>query len=92
MVVITSTLTSSCWPQICHMLRGGNMDFGEITEVPSAPLHQGLTGSAWEVVPWDVMALQCGQDLDADQATTTAPLLSLTPVPTGERATTIQVP
>ena len=37
--------------QICHMLRGGDMEFGEITEV----------------VPWDVMALTCDQDLTAAQ-------------------------
>lgn len=38
--------------QICHQLRtGGHMDFGEITEV----------------VPWDILAHDCGQDLDADQ-------------------------
>ena len=37
--------------QICHMLRGGEMNFGEITEV----------------CPWDVWAEKCGQDLDADQ-------------------------
>jgi len=37
--------------QICHMLRGGDMSFGEITEV----------------VPWDVMAFQCGQDLNSSQ-------------------------
>jgi len=36
--------------QICHSLRsGGDMDFKEITEV----------------CPWDVMALDCGEDLDA---------------------------
>eukprot|EP00930_Biecheleria_cincta_P054998 TRINITY_DN41371_c0_g1_i1.p1 TRINITY_DN41371_c0_g1~~TRINITY_DN41371_c0_g1_i1.p1 ORF type:complete len:336 (+),score=53.78 TRINITY_DN41371_c0_g1_i1:52-1008(+) len=38
--------------QICHLLRsGGNMDFEEITEV----------------CPWDILALDCKQDLDADQ-------------------------
>ena len=38
--------------QIVHMLRTkGDMSFGEITEV----------------VPWDILAHECGQDLDADQ-------------------------
>ena len=38
--------------QICHMLRTNcDMDFGEITEV----------------VPWDILALDCGQRLDAPQ-------------------------
>lgn len=37
--------------QIVHMLRTkGDMNFGEITEV----------------VPWDILAHDCGQDLDAD--------------------------
>jgi hypothetical protein len=37
--------------QICHQLRtGGHMDFEEIVEV----------------CPWDILALDCGQDLDAD--------------------------
>merc|ERR1719491_2461871 len=38
--------------QIVHQLRtGGHMDFGEISEV----------------CPWDILALDCMQDLDADQ-------------------------
>ena len=38
--------------QIVHMLRSkGDMNFGEITEV----------------VPWDILAHDCGQDLDASQ-------------------------
>ena len=37
--------------QIVHLLRGGDMEFGEITER----------------CPWDIMALDCGQDLDAPQ-------------------------
>ena len=38
--------------QICHMLRTNcDMDFGEITEV----------------CPWDILAHDCRQDLDADQ-------------------------
>jgi len=37
--------------QICHQIRtGGHMDFGEIAEV----------------CPWDILAFDCGQDLDAD--------------------------
>ena len=49
--VVTYPKCGTTWmTQICHMLRGGNMDFNEITEV----------------CPWDVMALTCGQDLDAD--------------------------
>lgn len=37
---------------ICHLLRsGGSMDFDEISVV----------------VPWDILAYDCGQDLDADQ-------------------------
>eukprot|EP00928_Gymnodinium_smaydae_P009805 TRINITY_DN13677_c0_g1_i1.p1 TRINITY_DN13677_c0_g1~~TRINITY_DN13677_c0_g1_i1.p1 ORF type:complete len:325 (-),score=60.20 TRINITY_DN13677_c0_g1_i1:195-1169(-) len=37
--------------QICHQLRtGGHMDFEEITQV----------------CPWDILAFDCGQDLDAD--------------------------
>jgi hypothetical protein len=37
--------------QIVHMLRSkGDMNFGEITEV----------------IPWDILAHECGQDLDAD--------------------------
>jgi len=38
--------------QICHQLRSpGHMDFEEI----------------FEVCPWDILALDCGADLDADQ-------------------------
>jgi len=38
--------------QICHQIRSpGNMDFEEI----------------FDVVPWDIMALDCGVNLDADQ-------------------------
>lgn len=51
--VVTYPKCGTTWvTQICHQLRKpGHMDFGEITEV----------------VPWDVVALDCGQDLDADQ-------------------------
>jgi len=50
--VVTYPKCGTTWvTQICHQLRtGGHMDFGEITEV----------------CPWDVLALDCGQDLDAD--------------------------
>jgi aryl sulfotransferase len=45
--------TGTTWvTQICHSLRTrGDMAFDEITEV----------------VPWDICALDCGQDLDAEQ-------------------------
>ena len=51
--VVTYPKCGTTWmTQICHQLRtGGDEAFGEITEV----------------VPWDVLALDCGQDLDADQ-------------------------
>mmetsp|Transcript_7545 Transcript_7545/g.11364 ORF Transcript_7545/g.11364 Transcript_7545/m.11364 type:complete len:317 (-) Transcript_7545:9-959(-) len=51
--VATPPKTGTTWTmQICHALRTkGNSDFDEITAV----------------VPWDVAALDCGQDLDADQ-------------------------
>ena len=49
--VVTYPKCGTTWmTQICHQLRtGGDEAFGEITEV----------------VPWDVLALDCGQDLDA---------------------------
>lgn len=53
MFVATYPKCGTTWvTQICHQLRsGGHMDFGEISEV----------------CPWDIMALDCQQDLDADQ-------------------------
>ena len=50
--IVTHGKCGTTWmSQICHMLRGGDMNFGEITEV----------------VPFDVRAKLFGQDLDADQ-------------------------
>ena len=47
--------------QIVHSLRtGGSLDFGEITEV----------------VPWDILAHDCGQDLAAPQAVLNKPDVS----------------
>ena len=50
--VVTYPKCGTTWmTQICHSLRTkGSMDFGEITEV----------------CPWDILAFDCGQDLDAD--------------------------
>lgn len=52
--IVTYPKCGTTWmTQIAHGLRsGGDMKFGEITEV----------------VPWDTLALDCGQDLDADHA------------------------
>jgi len=51
--VVTYPKCGTTWmTQILHALRTrGSMDFGEITEV----------------VPWDISAYDCGQDLDASQ-------------------------
>ena len=44
--IVTFPKCGTTWmTQICHMLRGGDMNFGEITEV----------------CPWDEMAMICGQ-------------------------------
>ena len=52
--VVTYPKCGTTWvTQILHALRtAGSMDFGEITEV----------------VPWDILAHDCGQKLDAAQA------------------------
>mmetsp|Transcript_113931 Transcript_113931/g.368128 ORF Transcript_113931/g.368128 Transcript_113931/m.368128 type:complete len:330 (+) Transcript_113931:157-1146(+) len=52
--VVTYPKCGTTWvTQICHQLRSrGHMDFEEIAEV----------------CPWDILALDCGQDLDADHA------------------------
>jgi len=51
--VVTYPKCGTTWmTQIVHALRSsGNMDFGEITEI----------------APWDILAHDCGQDLDAEQ-------------------------
>ncbi|KOO27862.1 hypothetical protein Ctob_008452 [Chrysochromulina tobinii] len=51
--VVTYPKCGTTWmTQICQMLRSrGSMDFGEITEV----------------CPWDILAHDCGQNLDDDQ-------------------------
>lgn len=51
--VVTYPKCGTTWvTQILHALRtGSSMDFGEITEV----------------IPWDILAHDCGQDLDAPQ-------------------------
>jgi len=50
--VVTYPKCGTTWvTQICHQIRtGGHMDFEEIAEV----------------CPWDILAYDCGQDLDAD--------------------------
>ena len=55
--VVTYPKCGTTWvTQILHALRtAGSMDFGEITEV----------------VPWDILAHDCGQKLDAAQAALT---------------------
>mmetsp|Transcript_31174 Transcript_31174/g.58097 ORF Transcript_31174/g.58097 Transcript_31174/m.58097 type:complete len:367 (-) Transcript_31174:131-1231(-) len=52
-MIATYAKCGTTWTmQIVHQLRsGGDMSFEEITEA----------------MPWDVLALDCGQDLDADQ-------------------------
>jgi multisubunit Na+/H+ antiporter MnhC subunit len=51
--VVTYPKCGTTWmTQLVHMLRtNGDMDFGEITEV----------------VPWDILAYDCGQDLSVSQ-------------------------
>lgn len=51
--VVTYPKCGTTWvTQICHQLRsGGHMEFDEISTV----------------CPWDILAFDCGQDLDADQ-------------------------
>ena len=65
--------------QIVHMLRTrGDMGFGEITEV----------------IPWDILAWECGQDLDADHVAEPRAFKSHEPwetIPKGEGARYIYV-
>lgn len=51
--IVTYPKCGTTWVSaMCHFLRSDDDSFGEITEV----------------VPWDVVALDCGQDLDGAQA------------------------